>query len=92
MTNSRFPGLILTCEIELLATQSVDMLQETDVYAIGNLLYLKTNRPVTAEIYMVSGALAQQFTIVEGEYAIPMTAGIYIVKFSNGVMRKVVIR
>ena len=92
VTNSLYPGIMLTYDIELLSSQSVDMLRDIEVYAIENMLYLKTNRPLTAEIYRVTGDLAYQLTIVEGENMVPLVKGIYIVKLSNGLVRKVLIR
>jgi len=90
--NTNFPTVVLTYEIELFSTQSVDMQQDIVVYAVGNMLYLQTNSPLTAEIFTVSGALTQRHTIGGGEYTIPLSKGIYIIKLSNGITRKVVIR
>ena len=92
VTNSTFPEIVLTYDIELFSTQSVDILQYLEVYADGNQLVLKSDHPLTVEIYTVTGALAQQHSIIEGAYSIPLSKGIYIVKLSNGLVRKVMIR
>ena len=92
VTNSSYPGIVMTYDIELFSAQSIDMLQDIEVYTVGRQLYLKTNRPLIAQIYMVTGVLDRQLTIIDGEYMLPMSKGIYIVKLSNGLVRKVVIR
>ena len=90
--NSTFPEMALTYEVEFFSIQSVDILQNIEVYTVGNQLVLKTDHPLIVAIYTVTGALAQQQSIVEGEYSIPLSKGMYIVKLSNGLIRKVVIR
>ena len=92
VTNTSFMGMMLTYDIELFSAQSVDIPQDIDVFTQGNLLYLKTNQPLTATIYTISGVLVNQLVIVEGENVVPLSSGIYIVKLSNGLVRKVMIR
>ena len=71
---------------------SVGKMQDVNIFANGNMLYLRSNCPLTAIIYTVTGAVANQLTIDEGEYTLPLSKGIYIVKLSNGLTHKVVIQ
>ena len=87
-----FPGLIVKYAVELYATVSVDTLQDIDMYANGNRLYIKTNNALTVAIYTISGALVGQFSISEGEQVIPLLKGIYIVRLNNGMVRKIMIQ
>ena len=88
VTNASYPGIMLTYDIELFSAQSADLLQDIGVYAVGNQLVLKTDRPLTAEIYTATGALVKQLNINDGEYMIPMPKGVYIVKLNNGMIQK----
>ena len=90
--NATFPDLTLKYNITLNSTQSVDAPQDIEIFTINNLLYLKTNQPLSATIYTVTGMLVNQLSIIEGETVIPMSSGIFIVKLSNGLIRKVMIR
>ena len=65
--------------------------KSVEIYVNGNLLCLRTNRPLTATIYTFMGTLVRQETIGEGETLIPLPKGFYIVKFDKGITRKVVI-
>ena len=87
-----FPGLILEYTVELNSPVSVDMPQDIGIYASGNRLYLSTNNPLVATIYTISGSVVGQLSIGENVQVISLPKGIYIVKLSNGMMRKVMIQ
>jgi hypothetical protein len=90
--NTSFPALTLKYNITLNSSQSIDTPNDIDIYANNSLLYLKTNQPLTATIYTTSGALVNQLAITESETVIPLPAGIYLIKLSNGLVRRVIIR
>ena len=70
----------------------VDQMHDIGVFTNGSKLYVKTNSPLSVTIYTITGSVAHQLSISEGNFSISLPKGIYIVKLSNGTVRKVVIR
>lgn len=87
-----FSGLILKYNVEFNAAVSVAIPQDIEMYANGNRLYLRTNCPLTATVYTILGVVAGQLSVGEGEQMISLSKGVYIVRLSNGMVRKVVIQ
>ena len=82
----------LASMIEQHSPVSIGKMQDVEVFTNGNMLYVKTDQPLSATVYSITGAVANQLSISEVNYRISLSKGIYIVKLSNGLVRKVVIR
>ncbi len=62
------------------------------VHTDGNRLYFKAARPMTARIYTITGAMAQQLALSEGEKYVTLSRGTYIIMLSDGTTQKVYIK
>ena len=91
--NSRFPELTVEYRVTLSAPVANSTLEEAiSVYSNAGSLYIKTEKPMTAKIYSITGALVQQVALQGGEINLSLSRGLYLVSLSNGTVRKVIIR
>lgn len=68
-----------------------DLIEEQTVWAANGSIYVRVKKDVEVNIYTITGQLSKQIKVTEGETAIPMSRGLYIVRFDN-VTRKVIVK
>ncbi|MDR1745681.1 MAG: InlB B-repeat-containing protein [Tannerella sp.] len=69
-----------------------ETLSGPDVWAHGNMLYIRVAHETTANIYSIAGQLVKILKLGEGVTAIPLGRGVYIVTLKDNVIHKVIIR
>lgn len=93
VTNEKFPDLTVEYHISLSSSVANSLLEKTvSIYSHAGTLYLKTEKPVTAKIYSITGTLVRQIALDEGESVVPLPNGLYLVSLNNGTVQKVIIR
>lgn len=70
---------------------SDDLLEEQTVWTANGSIYVRAKKDAEVNIYTITGQLSKQVKVTEGETAIPMSRGLYIVRFDN-VTRKVIVK
>jgi hypothetical protein len=93
ITNEKFPDLTTEYHITLSSSVANNLLEKTvSIYSHAGTVYFKTEKPVTAKIYSITGALVRQIALGEGESVVSLPQGLYLVSLSNGTVQKVIIR
>lgn len=65
---------------------------ETSIYVDYGILYIESDRRLTANIYNTLGQLVNQRVLTEGRNSLPLSRGLYIVSLSDGTSRKVIVK
>lgn len=68
-----------------------DLIEEQTVWTANGSIYVRAKKDVEVNIYTITGQLSKQVKVTEGETAIPMPRGLYIVRFEK-ITRKVIVR
>lgn len=93
ITNEKFPDLITVYYITLSSSVANDLLEKAaSIYSLAGSIYLKTDQPMTAKIYSITGTLVRQIALDGGESVVSLPNGLYLVALSNGTVQKVIVR
>jgi hypothetical protein len=69
-----------------------DNVQDYNVWAHNNILYIKVDKNDIANVYSVTGSVVKQVLIEQGITTTQLQQGVYIVKLKNGKVHKIVIK
>ncbi|MDR1600841.1 MAG: hypothetical protein LBS42_00220 [Tannerella sp.] len=64
----------------------------TRIWSHNETLYIKVEREDVASVYSITGQLIKRIDVAEGNTAVPMIRGVYIVTLKDGSIHKVIIR
>lgn len=95
VTNAAYPNLTLMYDVTLTAPTANVLLAANDarptVHSERGLLIVTSERPLTARVYTLTGVQVGTLRVQRGEASLALPPGLYIVSFSDGTARKVVV-